>query len=178
MTPKDMQKASPKQETIASQAGCENDLRIVYAIRKIIRTVDMDSRKLAAERQITGPQLICLMAIVEKGTITSVEIAKRVHLSPSTIVGVLDRLESKNLIRRQRSSEDRREVSVSATTEGKALAVQTPYPLQFTLDRAMKRMSPQERESIVTSIERLVELLGAQDADTRPLLDIVAHDEE
>jgi len=178
MTQKNTGKTNQPQGLPQSQPSGENDLRIVYAIRKIIRTVDMDSRKLAAERQITGPQLICLMAIVEKGTITSVEIAKRVHLSPSTIVGVLDRLEAKNLVRRQRSSEDRRAVSVSATDEGKALVMATPYPLQFTLDRAMKRMSSQEREQIVASVERLVELLGAQDADVRPLLEIVAHDEE
>jgi len=97
----------------ARQKRC--DLRILNAIRQIIRAVDIDSRKLAAQHHVTGPQLMCLMAIVENGSITSTDVAARVHLDTSTLVGVLDRLEKKGLIRRERSHEDRRQVLLAAT---------------------------------------------------------------
>ncbi|MCE5325893.1 MAG: MarR family transcriptional regulator [Planctomycetaceae bacterium] len=154
------------------QSG-HHDLRILNAIRQIIRAVDIDSRKLAADHQITGPQLMCLLAIVEQDSTTAIEAAKRVHLSPSTLVGVLDRLESKGLIRRQRSTEDRREIRVSATSKGKALAVRTPFPLQYTLARAMEQLSLDEQDSTAQCLERLVDLMGAREMDQGPMLEII-----
>jgi DNA-binding IclR family transcriptional regulator len=41
------------------------------------------------------------------GSISATGIAKRIRLSPRTLVGILDRLESKGLIQRNRSADDR-----------------------------------------------------------------------
>ena len=48
--------------------------RILHALRRIIRSVDIYSRKLVTEHQITGPQLICLNSIVELGPITATDL--------------------------------------------------------------------------------------------------------
>ena len=117
----------------ARQRRC--DLRILNAIRQIIRAVDIDSRKMAVQHHVTGPQLMCLMAVVENGSITSTDVARRVHLDSSTLVGVLDRLEKKGLIRRERSHEDRRQVHLTATETGRKLAAKTPFPMQHALGR-------------------------------------------
>ena len=56
--------------------GQRHDLRILNAIRQIIRAADIDSRQLAAAHKITGPQLMCLMAVVEKGSATAIDISR------------------------------------------------------------------------------------------------------
>jgi DNA-binding MarR family transcriptional regulator len=84
------------------------DLRILQALRRIIRAVDIHSHKLSTQHKITGPQLACLMAIKEEVPLTSGNLAKKVYLSPSTVVGIVDRLEEKKLVKRNRSSKDRR----------------------------------------------------------------------
>ena len=150
----------------------DGDLRILYAIRKIIRAVDMDSHRLAAQFRITGPQLICLRAVVEQGTATSIEVARRVHLGASTIVGVMDRLEAKGFVRRRRNPEDRRAVIVTATPAGKALVARTPYPLQYSLERATKGLPRADREAMAAAMERLVRLMGAEGVDASPMLAI------
>ena len=161
---------TPEQE---SQDQCH--LRILNAIRQMIRVTDIDSRRLAAEHGITSPQLMSLMAVAERGeATTAVEIAQRIHVSTSTLVGVLDRLEAKGLIRRQRNAEDRREVSIVATDAGRALVAKTPFPLQYSLGRALVKLSPQEREQMAQGMERLVELMGAKEMDAAPMLEIVA----
>jgi DNA-binding MarR family transcriptional regulator len=156
------------------QANTRCDLRILNAIRQIIRAADIDSRKLAAEHQITAPQLMCLMAVVEKGSVTAADIAKRIHLSPSTLVGVLDRLEGKGLVKRDRNSQDRREVAVTPTDEGRALVAKTPFPLQRSLDRALRQLSEQEQEQIAAGMNRLVDLMGAGGIEPIPMLEIIA----
>ena len=149
-------------------------LRILNAIRQMIRAADIDSRKLAAQHQITSPQLMCLMAVVEEGSTTAIEIARRIHLSASTLVGVLDRLEAKGLILRVRNAEDRREIAVTPTTAGRDLVSKTPFPLQYSLAKAMKQLSADERDHVAHWMERLVALMGAVEIDDRPMLEIVA----
>ncbi len=156
----------------ARQKRC--DLRILNAIRQIIRAVDIDSRQLAAQHHVTGPQLMCLMAVVENVSITSTDVAARVHLDTSTLVGVLDRLEKKGLIRRERSHEDRRQVLLTATEIGRKLAARTPYPMQHTLGEKLKGISASEREQIAASMERLVSLIGADKLDAGPMLEITS----
>jgi DNA-binding MarR family transcriptional regulator len=151
-----------------------HDLRILNAIRQIIRAADIDSCKLAAQHQITSPQLMCLMAIVEKGSTTAIEIARRIHLSASTLVGVLDRLEAKGLIHRERNAEDRREIVVTPTAAGRDLVSKTPFPLQYSLAKALTQLSADEREHVAGWMERLVELMGAGEIDNGPMLEIVA----
>jgi DNA-binding MarR family transcriptional regulator len=167
------QKEEPADGTTKALQTGNHDLRILNAIRQIIRAVDIDSRKLAAEHKITGPQLMCLMAVVEQDTTTAIEVAKRIHLSASTLVGVLDRLQAKGLIQRERSTEDRREVQVMATERGKVFAASTPFPLQYSLARALKQLKDGERDQMARCLEVLVDLMGARELDSGPMLEII-----
>ena len=148
-------------------------LRILNAIRQIIRAADLDSRQLAAKHRITAPQLVSLMGMVEKEPCTAIEVAKRVHLGASTMVGVLDRLEAKGLITRRRDSVDRRKVFIHVTEAGRRLVANTPFPLQNALERAFRRMSRDERVRTADSLDRLVELMSVAELDASPMLEIV-----
>lgn len=148
------------------------DLRILSAIRQVIRRIEVDSRRLAASHQITGPQLITLITVVERGPIAAAAIARHIHVSASTMVGILDRLESKGLVERRRDATDRRRAYVSATDAGRSLVAQAPYPLQYSLQNALNRLSERQQKQTATSLERLVRLLGAENIDAAPLLKI------
>ena len=78
------------------------DLRILRALRRITRAVALHSRQLSACSHITGPQLVCLRTVIDKGPMTATAISREVHVSASTVVGILDRLEDKGLIVRER----------------------------------------------------------------------------
>jgi DNA-binding MarR family transcriptional regulator len=146
--------------------------RILNALRRIIRSVDLYSRKLVAEYQITGPQLVCLNSIVELGPITATDLAYHVHLSPSTVVRILDRLESKGLIQRQRQKDDRRFVLVTATIAGHELSAKAPYSGRHPLRYALQQL-PFEKQEIVTDLlENLVNLMDAHELSTSPVLEV------
>ena len=167
-----------KKTTAAGAAGdlqrpavTSLDLRILRSLRRIIQAVDIHSRKLASVHQITTPQLVTLLWIVESGSSTASDIARQIHLSNSTVVGILDRLESKGLVVRERSTHDRRLVHVRATHAGEVLARSAPSPLQDVFAAALHQLPEAEQATIAQSLERIVDLMAARDIDAAPLLD-------
>lgn len=144
------------------------DLRILRALRRITRSIALHSRQLSAGSKITAPQLVCLHTVIAKGPLTATMISREMHVSPSTVVGVLDRLEDKAYIVRERSREDRRIVYVSATEQGKELAKNTPSPLQQKLSDALQKLPEMEQLQITTALERVVALI---DSDTELEID-------
>ncbi|WP_322996880.1 MarR family transcriptional regulator [Castellaniella sp.] len=146
------------------------DLRILRALRRITRAVALHSRQLSACGHITGPQLVCLRTVIDKGPLTATAISRDVHVSASTVVGILDRLEDKGLIVRERGRADRRIVFVSATDAGRKLAQDTPSPLQQKLADSLKALPELEQATITLSLERVVGLIES-DSGVLPVAD-------
>jgi DNA-binding MarR family transcriptional regulator len=147
------------------------ELRILRALRRIIRAVDIHSRRLFASSQLTGPQLVSLLTLSERGPMTAVDLGKQIHLSPSTLVGILDRLENKGLVSRQRDLKDRRRVFLSVTEKGRSLSEAAPSPLQDRLADALKQIPSAERATLAASLERIVDLMEARHLDAAPILE-------
>ena len=148
-----------------------------------MRAVDVHSHRLAAVHKITSPQLLCLRTLVDDGPLTSSALAKLVHLSPSTVVGILDRLEQKELAVRERSMKDRRQVLIHVTRAGVDLVKNVPSPLQYRLAQGLAALPEDEQITIGKSLEQLVELLELEKSEeVAPLLDIAPihepHDRE
>jgi len=147
------------------------DLQVLRSLRRIIRAIDIYSHKLKTTCQLTVPQLICLQSIVEDEPLNARTISERVYLSPSTIAGILDRLEIRGLVIRERDRRDRRIVNVSATEKGIRLAEEAPSPLQDNLANALNRLPELEQATIALSLKRIVDLMEVQQFDAAPILE-------
>ncbi len=161
----------PATSTSQQAPTSRYDLRVLQALRQIIRAVDLHSRQLLGEHKITGPQLITLLTVENYEPVTATAIAGHIHLSPSTVIGILDRLETKRLIRRDRDPKDRRLVQVSLTEQGEVLARSAPSPLQDTLAEAMGKLPETELVTIAESLERIVGLMQIQHVEAAPILE-------
>lgn len=148
----------------------QNNIRILQALRRIIQAIELHSKKLAANYQITTPQLVCLTKLKVDGPLTASALAKLVHLSPSTLVGIIDRLEEKEFVKRQRDHKDRRLIYISITEKGITTVEQAPSPLQDKLASALDNLSEFEHLSIVTSLEKVVDLMNAGNFAGEPVL--------
>jgi len=147
------------------------ELRVLQSLRRIIRAVEIHSRKLAQNHNVTGPQLACLLALREEGPLTTTRLAQTVYLSPSTIVGIVDRLEEKGLVSRQRGSKDRRQVKTCLTPIGERLVESAPSSLQDTLAEALRGLPELEQVSITLSLEKVVDLMEARKIEASPVLE-------
>lgn len=134
--------------------------RIVFALRKIMQQMDYHSRNLDKKYGITIPQLVCLYEIYEKGVMTLSVLSKHVHLSSSTLVGIVDRLEEKDLVIRTRDTEDRRVTFIEITQKGKMFVSTSPHLLHNQLDEKFKATSEAEQILIANSLDILVEMLS------------------
>ncbi len=147
------------------------ELRVFQSLRRIIRAIEQHSRKLATDYQVTGPQLICLLALQEEAPLTVKRLAQSAYLSPSTVVGIVDRLIEKKLVQRSRSTSDRRSVKITVTEKGQQLLANAPSPIQESLSRALQELPDLERVSITLALEKVVELMEAGDLDAASLLE-------
>lgn len=145
---------------------------MMRSIRRIIRAVDMHSKLLQQSQDFTTPQLVTLLTVAEQGPLTLKALSQAIDLSPSTTVGIIDRLESKGMVHRTRSQADRRAVLISITTKGQEAAMHAPFPLQHRLLEKFKTLSDLEQSTLALALERVVELMGAGSIDASAILDV------
>ena len=141
------------------------EARILRALRRILRQVELSSKELEGSHGVTAPQLLSLLVICEQGSTTQAELSRHILLSASTLVGVLDRLESKGLILRQRDTVDRRRIHLVPTGKGRQVAATAPLPMHERLVRGLPALEPLRRSSLAEHLEELVDLLGAGNVD-------------
>jgi len=148
--------------------------QILRSIRQLIRGISIHSKQLLHDIGLTVPQLICLRAIHEldtgHGGVTVNEVSQRVQLSPPTVSRIIDRLAAAGLVVRERSSTDRRKVSISLTAAGVDRVQTAPSPLQETFLRGLETLPLEERLELLAALKRVVVLMNADELDAAPLL--------
>lgn len=143
---------------------------ILLSLRKITRAIDLYSHKLAREYKITGPQIVCLRQLHRQEASTPSELAKAMHLSQATVTGILDRLDARGLIVRERSREDRRKVIVILSDQGKEIAANAPSPLQERFAEKLAAL-PEENQAVINTIlQQVVTMMEADALDAAPVL--------
>jgi DNA-binding MarR family transcriptional regulator len=143
---------------------------MLVALRRVIRAVDIHSRRLFQSHGLTGPQAVVLKEVVRSSTLTSGELAKRVSLSQGTVSEIVKRLESRQLVTRKQSATDRRRVHVSATQTGCDVIAQSPQLLQETFGARFSALKNWEQNLILSSVQRVAELMDAEEIDAAPML--------
>jgi DNA-binding MarR family transcriptional regulator len=148
----------------------EQEEALLLALRRLLRRVELSSAELEAAHGVTQPQLLCLRALSVNPSMTLGELSHEVRLSPSTLVGVVDRLEAKGLAERTRDRDDRRRIHITATAAGKAKATKAPEPLHLRTQTALASIPPTALATTVRVLERLVLTLDAAGDSDDPVL--------
>lgn len=143
---------------------------IIDNIRRVFQAVHEYSKKAERETGLTGPQLWAIKVISEDAPIKVSEIAKRMYLHPATVVGILDRLEGRELVTRTRSREDRRVVEIDLTVQGRELLAQSPEVAQGLLVKGLETLDMAKLSQLDDNLELLVKILGAQEIPPKLLL--------
>ncbi|QDT51624.1 MarR family winged helix-turn-helix transcriptional regulator [Symmachiella dynata] len=151
--------------------------QVLIALRRIIRAVDLRSRKLLQKHGLTGPQLTVLKALCEIGEVPAGELAKRVHLSQGTVTGILDRLTRRDFVVRRRCPVDKRRMLVVATPQATELVRSAPSLLQEQFVHEFAKLADWEKTQTLSSLQRIVSMMEAEEIDATPMLAIGAIDE-
>lgn len=145
---------------------------VLVALRRLIRATDMHSKHLAKTTGLTTPQILLLQTIQGKGEVTIGELANEMSLSQATVTTILDRLEKRHLVYRERSKDDKRKVHAHLTAEGMATLKEAPMPLQAHFAQQFEELQDWEQNMIVSSLQRLALMMDAEHIDASPVLDL------
>jgi len=148
----------------------------LVAIRRIVRAAEFASRDLARTTGLTPSQLIVLQIVAREGEPGAGAIAEAARLSQATVTALLDKLEARGLVIRNRGSQDRRRVSVELTEEGRRALADMPDVLQDRFAARFENLADWEQASIIAGLERVAALLNAEGIDASPVLDVGALD--
>lgn len=147
---------------ITKLVAVNDSIRILQSVRRIAQCVEHHSKRLAVTHNITSPQLVALLAIAELGPSTLKSIGRAIQLSPSTVVGIVDRLEEKGLVQRQRDTRDRRNVFVAVTVAGQLVLANAPSALPNGFGSALGALPENDRQALVITLEQFASLLEAK----------------
>jgi DNA-binding MarR family transcriptional regulator len=147
------------------------ETEIITAIRRIMRAVELPSRQLLDQSGVTGPQLAALQLAEKIDGASASAISKSLHLSRSTVTGVLDRLESRGLIQRKRNEQDRRGNVIQVTPRGHELLASAPPLLQDQFRQRLAMLNDWEQTSMLVSLQRVAAMMDAEDLPAAAILD-------
>lgn len=92
-----------------------------FLVNRAAYAMKLALEKKLARHDLTPPQWATLARLWESDGQPQTQIGRSLHSDRPTISGVIDRLERKNLVWRERSDEDRRVVRVWLTAKGRAM---------------------------------------------------------
>lgn len=138
---------------------------IVWLIRRLMQGSYLYNKELNKKYQVSAPQLSSLLALYENGPLPPSQIAKYIMVNSSTVTGIIDRLEQKELVQRSRISLDRRVITVTLTERGQELAKNAPPPIQEKIVDGLQKLLPDEIEQIVQALTKLTYMLDVQDLE-------------
>ncbi|MDY6827806.1 MAG: MarR family transcriptional regulator [Pseudomonadota bacterium] len=150
----------------------ERHEEVLIALRRIMRATDMHSKWLMKRVGLTVPQLMILRAIESLGAVGIGSVAVEVSLSQATVTTILNRLERRGLVRRERSPTDKRIVNAFVTDAGRVLLQQAPTPIQDEFVDQFRQLPDYEQTLMVSAIQRVAHMMDAHDIDAAPMLDI------
>lgn len=136
---------------------------VLVVLRKILRAISQQSRQLSQNCGITTPQLLVMKAVERLGATTVGVLSREVNLSQATVTAIIDRLERKLLVCRERSDVDRRRVHVILTDQGREMLSKVPSPIQESFARAFSRLEGWEQTLILSSFQRVARMMDATD---------------
>jgi DNA-binding MarR family transcriptional regulator len=149
-----------------------NIQEVLVALRRVIRATDLHSKYLAKTTGLTAPQMLLLQTIRDKGEVTIGEIAQEMSLSQATVTTIIDRLEKRELVFRVRSQKDKRKVHAYLTDQAKEILKEAPVPLQEQFSRQFSDMQKWEQTMMISSLQRIAQMMDAQHIDASPVLDV------
>ncbi len=145
---------------------------VLVALRRVIRATDLHSKHLAKTTGLTAPQMLLLHTIRAREQVTIGELASDMSLSQATVTTIIDRLEKRELVFRERSQQDRRKVHAYLTDRGMEILKDAPIPLQDQFARQFSDLQEWEQTMIISSLQRVAQMMDAQHIDASPVLDV------
>ncbi len=144
----------------ANEPAARGSGTLANRLRPVLLRLARELRREIHSLGVTSGQVTLLVQIKKDPGITASELAERERISAPGMSGHIARLETAQLIERTRAA-DRRRIGLTLTPAGEQVLADVRKRRTAWLSEHLKRLSPDERESIEAALPALEKLLEA-----------------
>jgi DNA-binding MarR family transcriptional regulator len=130
-------------------------MRVMWSVDHGLHKV---SKRMASNIGLTGPQRLAIRIIGRSPGMAAGELASLMHLDPSTVTGILRRLEEGRMITRRADPADARRTRLTLTQRGRSIDRRSAGTIEAAVRRTLASMSSQQ----VEAASQLLTALAAQ----------------
>jgi MarR family transcriptional regulator, organic hydroperoxide resistance regulator len=138
-------------------------LQFMQRVWDLVHALDVRSKRMVKDVGVTGPQRLVIRIIGQKANQTASQIAAMLDKHPSTLTGVLSRLESRGMIHRATDPDDRRRARFTLTAAGRKIDKLQRGTVEAATRRALGRCEDKIVDGTRELIAVLVEELERED---------------
>ena len=140
-------------------------MRLLWALTHELESA---SKRMHAELGVTGPQRLVLRIVGHRGRISAGDLAEVLHIHPSSLTGMLRRLEAAELLRRESDPFDRRRALLELTRRGMRLNEQRKGTIEAAVAKTLSKMSKERvaaTKFLLKALAAALEELGETDTE-------------
>ena len=146
----------------------EADRRLAITVlgqfRLIFRSAKKHFQWVQDRTGVSGAQLWVLAELRRRPGIRVTELARAMGVHQSTASNLIEPLEKRGLIQRDRSSQDLRVVHLSLTRSGRDTIARAPLPLEGVLPDALSSLGQADLFELQQRLEKLAKLMKVRDS--------------
>ena len=140
-----------------------SSLDVLEQLRVVVRIAGAHSAQLERTTGIPGAQMWALHEVGASDGMRVGELAQRLRLHQTTVSNLLNRLESRGLVRKGRSPDDQRVVQLHLTAAGRKVLRIAPGPPRGLLPNVLDGLTPSQLRKVHDGLAVLVERMGGLD---------------
>jgi len=137
-------------------------MRLLWAI---VHQLQRRSKSMSANLGVTGPQRLVLRVVGLMPGASAGTLAEILHVHPSTLTGVLQRLVTQRLLTRSSHGNDRRRAMLSLTRRGELVNSIAEGTVESAIAAALRLIAPRDAEATERTLAVIADTL--QEAETR-----------
>jgi len=136
--------SNPYQGSAEEKLALDTYVKFIRAVESVKSRIDKQN----TVGDLSGSQFGTLEMLYHLGPLNQKDIGQKLLISKSNVVTIIDKLEMRSLVRRQRSLEDRRCIFVHLTDEGRE-KLECVLPVRFAaITREMNRVTAEEQKEL------------------------------
>ena len=133
-------------------------LRFMRLLWELVHTLERASKRMSQQLGVTGPQRLALRVVGLFPGISAGQLAHILHVHPSTLTGVLQRLIDQRLVERTAATTDRRRARLRLTTRGARINTVAEGTVEAAIAHTLRQSSGRDR----AAAQRLIAALSLQ----------------
>jgi DNA-binding MarR family transcriptional regulator len=146
--------STPSCFYVSGQYAAEQS--VGYLLNKVLSSILSQADNQLSAYKVTYAQWVPLFKLFKQDGCTPLAMARDLSIDPAALTRSLNRLEAKGLVRRERSTQDRRAVHLWLTDEGRAVAEHVPGVLADVLNAHLQGFTHEEWQLLLRLLTRMV----------------------